>query len=175
MVNMFPGNVIKVIPGLLVFNSKFKEHFNQVRPVIRWLFLHRFFVIYADGSGVELLRDTDIEEYLSLAYGESTTAVLQDPVQEQPGRTGIPRCTVSLHQLSSLHPVRPSAHPTPAPSSLLFSPLLAFLLSFPPGHVCLFIQFFKVHITLYLCISLCKLWLSPSPTYKQIYSCVSIC
>ena len=46
----------------------------------------RFFVIYADGSGVELLRDSDIEEYLSLAYGESTTIVLQEPVQEQPGR-----------------------------------------------------------------------------------------
>ena len=47
---------------------------------------NRFFVIYADGSGVELLRDSDIEEYLSLAYGESTTMVLQEPVQEHPGR-----------------------------------------------------------------------------------------
>lgn len=46
----------------------------------------RFFVVYADGSGVELLRDSDIEEYLSLAYGEPTTVVLQEPVQEQPGR-----------------------------------------------------------------------------------------
>ncbi|KAF7471949.1 hypothetical protein GHT09_017084 [Marmota monax] len=44
----------------------------------------RFFVIYADGSGMELLRDSDIEEYLSLAYGESTAVVLQEPVQEQP-------------------------------------------------------------------------------------------
>ncbi|KAK7807810.1 hypothetical protein U0070_012044 [Myodes glareolus] len=49
----------------------------------------RFFVIYADGSGVELLRDSDIEEYLSLAYGESTTVVLQEPVQEQPGALSI--------------------------------------------------------------------------------------
>nr|XP_044993817.1 sperm-associated antigen 17 [Jaculus jaculus] len=49
----------------------------------------RFFVIYADGSGVELLRDSDIEEYLSLAYGESTTLVLQEPVQEHPGALSI--------------------------------------------------------------------------------------
>ncbi|CAH6928396.1 Spag17 [Phodopus roborovskii] len=49
----------------------------------------RFFVIYADGSGVELLRDSDIEEYLSLAYGESTTVVLQEPVQEHPGALSI--------------------------------------------------------------------------------------
>uniref|UniRef100_A0A671FSE7 Sperm associated antigen 17 n=1 Tax=Rhinolophus ferrumequinum TaxID=59479 RepID=A0A671FSE7_RHIFE len=60
----------------------------------------RFFVIYADGSGVELLRDSDIEEYLSLAYGESTTAVLQDPVQEQPG-------TLSITVLRPFHEASP--------------------------------------------------------------------
>ncbi|XP_021012793.1 sperm-associated antigen 17 [Mus caroli] len=49
----------------------------------------RFFVVYTDGSGVELLRDSDIEEYLSLAYGESTTVVLQEPVQEYPGALSI--------------------------------------------------------------------------------------
>ncbi|XP_076975855.1 sperm-associated antigen 17 isoform X2 [Tamandua tetradactyla] len=49
----------------------------------------RFFVVYADGSGMELLRDSDIEEYLSMAYGEPTTAVLQEPVQEQPGALSI--------------------------------------------------------------------------------------
>ncbi|XP_073665111.1 sperm-associated antigen 17 isoform X3 [Tursiops truncatus] len=49
----------------------------------------RFFIIYADGSGVELLRDSDIEEYLSFAYGDSTTVVLQEPVQEQPGALSI--------------------------------------------------------------------------------------
>ncbi|XP_049621975.1 sperm-associated antigen 17 [Suncus etruscus] len=49
----------------------------------------RFFVIYADGSGMELLRDSDIEEFLSVAYGESTSVVLQEPVQEQPGTLSI--------------------------------------------------------------------------------------
>uniref|UniRef100_A0A8C8ZXV7 Sperm associated antigen 17 n=1 Tax=Prolemur simus TaxID=1328070 RepID=A0A8C8ZXV7_PROSS len=60
----------------------------------------RFFVIYADGSGVELLRDSDIEEYLSLAYGESTTLVLQEPVQEQPG-------TLSITVLRPFHEASP--------------------------------------------------------------------
>ncbi|XP_060057789.1 sperm-associated antigen 17 isoform X2 [Erinaceus europaeus] len=49
----------------------------------------RFFVICADGSGVEFLRDSDIEEFLSLAYGESTSVVLQEPVEEQPGTLSI--------------------------------------------------------------------------------------
>ncbi|XP_064444632.1 sperm-associated antigen 17 isoform X4 [Mirounga angustirostris] len=60
----------------------------------------RFFVVYADGSGVELLRDSDIEEYLSLAYGESSTVVLQDPVQEQPG-------TLSITVLRPFHEASP--------------------------------------------------------------------
>ncbi|XP_027464957.2 sperm-associated antigen 17 isoform X6 [Zalophus californianus] len=60
----------------------------------------RFFVVYADGSGVELLRDSDIEEYLSLAYGESSTVVLQEPVQEQPG-------TLSITVLRPFHEASP--------------------------------------------------------------------
>lgn len=42
--------------------------------------------MYADGSGTELLRNSDIEEYLALAYGDPATAVLQEPVQECPGK-----------------------------------------------------------------------------------------
>ncbi|KAF3813248.1 hypothetical protein GH733_018412 [Mirounga leonina] len=49
---------------------------------------------------VELLRDSDIEEYLSLAYGESSTVVLQDPVQEQPG-------TLSITVLRPFHEASP--------------------------------------------------------------------
>lgn len=69
---------------------------NMSRDLI-FISLHRFFVIYADGSGLELLRDSDIEEYLSLAYGESTTVVLQEPVQEQPGGEARLELTVPLH------------------------------------------------------------------------------
>ncbi|KAM5256062.1 sperm-associated antigen 17 [Ctenodactylus gundi] len=49
----------------------------------------RFFVVYADGSGMELLRDSDIDRHLSMAYGESTTVVLQEPVRERPGALSI--------------------------------------------------------------------------------------
>lgn len=67
------------------------------------MFSTRFFVIYADGSGVELLRDSDIEEFLSVAYGESTSVVLQEPVQEQPGRPStILNFPVTLYQLTFL-------------------------------------------------------------------------
>lgn len=54
--------------------------------------------MYADGSGMELLRDSDIEEYLSLAYKEPNTVVLQEPVQEQPGRGPI---LCGMHCVSS--------------------------------------------------------------------------
>ncbi|XP_059576321.1 sperm-associated antigen 17 isoform X3 [Alligator mississippiensis] len=44
----------------------------------------RFFVVYANGSGIEILRNSYVEEYLSEAYGDPATAVLQEPVQECP-------------------------------------------------------------------------------------------
>ncbi|XP_062450906.1 sperm-associated antigen 17 [Rhea pennata] len=45
----------------------------------------RFFIVYADGSGTELLRSRDVEEHLAEACSDPATAVLQDPVQECPG------------------------------------------------------------------------------------------
>ncbi|XP_068273423.1 sperm-associated antigen 17-like [Nyctibius grandis] len=45
----------------------------------------RFFIIYADGSGTELLRSRDVHEYLAKARSDPAAAVLQDPVQECPG------------------------------------------------------------------------------------------
>ncbi|KAK2516801.1 Spag17 [Columba guinea] len=47
--------------------------------------LCRFFIVYADGSGSELLRSRDIDKYLAEACSDPATAVLQDPVQECPG------------------------------------------------------------------------------------------
>ncbi|XP_036090922.1 sperm-associated antigen 17 [Rousettus aegyptiacus] len=71
------------------YDSLSSTHLHKNRLQIYGEHVPRFFVIYADGSGVELLRDSDIEEFLSLAYGESTTVVLQEPVQEQPGALSI--------------------------------------------------------------------------------------
>ncbi|XP_009705712.1 PREDICTED: sperm-associated antigen 17, partial [Cariama cristata] len=45
----------------------------------------RFFIIYADGSGTELLRSKEVHEYLAKACSDPAVAVLQDPVQECPG------------------------------------------------------------------------------------------
>ncbi|KAM6098835.1 sperm-associated antigen 17 [Theristicus caerulescens] len=45
----------------------------------------RFFIIYADGSGTELLRSRDVRKYLAEACSDPAAAVLQDPVQECPG------------------------------------------------------------------------------------------
>ncbi|KAM9301129.1 sperm-associated antigen 17 [Morus bassanus] len=45
----------------------------------------RFFIIYGDGSGTELLRSRDVHEYLAEARSDPAAAVLQDPVQEHPG------------------------------------------------------------------------------------------
>ncbi|XP_009328452.1 PREDICTED: sperm-associated antigen 17 [Pygoscelis adeliae] len=45
----------------------------------------RFFIIYADGSGTELLRSRDVHKYLAEACSDPAAAVLQDPVQECPG------------------------------------------------------------------------------------------
>nr|XP_030122486.3 sperm-associated antigen 17 [Taeniopygia guttata] len=45
----------------------------------------RFFIISADGSGTELLREKDVHKYMAEACSDPATAVLQDPVQEQPG------------------------------------------------------------------------------------------
>ncbi|XP_051634586.1 sperm-associated antigen 17 isoform X8 [Manacus candei] len=45
----------------------------------------RFFTVYEDGSGTELLRSRDVHAYLVEACSDPATAILQDPVQEHPG------------------------------------------------------------------------------------------
>ncbi|KAM4683533.1 LOW QUALITY PROTEIN: sperm-associated antigen 17 [Amazona ochrocephala] len=45
----------------------------------------RFFIIKADGSGTEVLRKRDVQEYLDKVYSDPAAAVLQDPVEERPG------------------------------------------------------------------------------------------
>uniref|UniRef100_A0A8C6DMY7 Sperm associated antigen 17 n=1 Tax=Moschus moschiferus TaxID=68415 RepID=A0A8C6DMY7_MOSMO len=82
------------------YDSLSSTHLHKNHLQIYGEHVPRFFVIHADGSGVELLRDSDIEEYLSLAYGESTTVVLQEPVQEHPG-------ALSITVLRPFHEVSP--------------------------------------------------------------------
>ncbi|XP_017670224.1 PREDICTED: sperm-associated antigen 17 isoform X5 [Lepidothrix coronata] len=60
----------------------------------------RFFIVYEDGSGTELLRSRDVHTYLVEACSDPATAILQDPVQEHPGVLSI---TV-LHPMTDASP-----------------------------------------------------------------------
>ncbi|XP_042311345.1 sperm-associated antigen 17-like [Sceloporus undulatus] len=77
-------------------DEKESEPTDTQMPVIYGEHAPRFFIVYADGSGTELLRTRDAEEYLAMAYGDQVTVVLQEPIQECPGVLSI---TV-LHPLS---------------------------------------------------------------------------
>ncbi|XP_061864728.1 sperm-associated antigen 17 [Colius striatus] len=59
------------------------------KPVTYDEHVPRFFIIYVDGSGTELLRSRDVHKYLDEACSDPTTAVLRDPVQEHPGALSI--------------------------------------------------------------------------------------
>ncbi|XP_009862727.1 PREDICTED: sperm-associated antigen 17-like, partial [Apaloderma vittatum] len=59
------------------------------KPITSDEHVPRFFIIYKDGSGTELLRSKDVHKYLAEVYSDSTAAVLQDPVQECPGALSI--------------------------------------------------------------------------------------
>ncbi|XP_021778435.2 sperm-associated antigen 17 isoform X3 [Papio anubis] len=82
------------------YDSLSSMHLEKNHQQIYGEHVPRFFVMYADGSGMELLRDSDIEEYLSLAYKEPNTVVLQEPVQEQPG-------TLTITVLRPFHEASP--------------------------------------------------------------------
>ncbi|XP_063812949.1 sperm-associated antigen 17 [Pseudophryne corroboree] len=57
----------------------------QRPPEVYDLHTPRFFIINADGSGSELLRNREVEDYLAACYCEPATAVLREPTQEMPG------------------------------------------------------------------------------------------
>ena len=49
----------------------------------------RFFVIHADGSGSELLRSVDVQDFLKRAEEDPATAVLRSPLEGHPDVTGL--------------------------------------------------------------------------------------
>ncbi|XP_040195424.1 sperm-associated antigen 17 [Rana temporaria] len=57
----------------------------QIQPEMYDLHTPRFFIINADGSGSELLRNREVENYLASCYCDLATAVLREPTQEVPG------------------------------------------------------------------------------------------
>ncbi|XP_052558893.1 sperm-associated antigen 17 [Tympanuchus pallidicinctus] len=96
------GNLFKVMAdgstSVLVqsigFDSKENKSSASVVPeVIKSIscdeHVPRFFIIHMDGSGTELLRSKDVEEYLAEVCDDPTVAVLQEPVQGYPGAVSI--------------------------------------------------------------------------------------
>uniref|UniRef100_A0A8B9VNU6 Sperm associated antigen 17 n=1 Tax=Anas zonorhyncha TaxID=75864 RepID=A0A8B9VNU6_9AVES len=86
---MADGSTSVVVPSI---GSDNKENRSSVsvlpedkKPVICDEHVPRFFVIHTDGSGTELLRRKDVEEYLAEASSDPAAVVLQEPVQEHPG------------------------------------------------------------------------------------------
>ncbi|XP_068554843.1 sperm-associated antigen 17 [Anas acuta] len=86
---MADGSTSVVVPSI---GSDNKENRSSVsvlpedkKPVIYDEHVPRFFVIHTDGSGTELLRRKDVEEYLAEASSDPAAVVLQEPVQEHPG------------------------------------------------------------------------------------------
>ncbi|XP_033866498.3 sperm-associated antigen 17 [Acipenser ruthenus] len=49
----------------------------------------RFFIVHADGSGTELLRSRDVEDYLSQCFTDPAIAVLKEPLPDFQGVYGI--------------------------------------------------------------------------------------
>ena len=49
----------------------------------------RFFIIHADGTGSELLRYADVNEFLEHAEEDPATAVLKSPLEGHPDVTGL--------------------------------------------------------------------------------------
>ncbi|KAL7988437.1 hypothetical protein Chor_007356 [Crotalus horridus] len=81
---MADGNISTFIPTIDI-ESKVTESTEIQTPVIYGEHAPRFFIVHADGSGTELLRTKDTEEYLAMAYGHPTITVLQEALQECPG------------------------------------------------------------------------------------------
>uniref|UniRef100_UPI00398EE5F6 sperm-associated antigen 17 isoform X2 n=1 Tax=Pristiophorus japonicus TaxID=55135 RepID=UPI00398EE5F6 len=61
----------------------------------------RLFILHADGSGTELLRSDDVEEYLYRAYSNPATAVLKEQLPEFPGVLGITFLQPSTEDIGS--------------------------------------------------------------------------
>ncbi|XP_067320442.1 sperm-associated antigen 17 [Anolis sagrei] len=81
---MADGSTSEYIASLDCEEKKSEPTYTET-PVIYGEHAPRFFIVYADGSGTELLRTKDTEEYLAMAYGDPVTVVLQEPIQECPG------------------------------------------------------------------------------------------
>ncbi|XP_069801252.1 sperm-associated antigen 17 [Dendropsophus ebraccatus] len=81
------------------------EEKNKEPTMVQWtpedydLHAPRFFMVNADGSGSELLRNREVEDFLTTCYGDPTVAVIREPTQEAPG----------VHSITVLQPAPDSS------------------------------------------------------------------
>ncbi|OCT93579.1 sperm-associated antigen 17 isoform X2 [Xenopus laevis] len=61
--------------------SDTREH----APDVYDLHVPRFFIVNADGSGGEILRNREVEDFLASCYSDPATAVIREPALELPG------------------------------------------------------------------------------------------
>ncbi|KAE8621074.1 hypothetical protein XENTR_v10004672 [Xenopus tropicalis] len=54
-------------------------------PEVYDLHVPRFFIVNADGSGGEILRNREVEDFLASCYSDPATAVIREPAPELPG------------------------------------------------------------------------------------------
>ncbi|XP_048397433.1 sperm-associated antigen 17 isoform X3 [Stegostoma tigrinum] len=78
-----------------------QEFMIEHEPVIYKKHAPRFFILHADGSGTELLRSSDVEEYLYRAYYCPTTAILKEQLPEFPAVLGITFLQPSTEDIGS--------------------------------------------------------------------------
>ncbi|XP_072369842.1 sperm-associated antigen 17 [Scyliorhinus torazame] len=76
-------------------------HMAKQEPITYKKHAPRFFVLHADGSGTELLRSSEVEEYLYQAYSGPATAVLKEQLPEFPGVLGITFLQPSTEDIGS--------------------------------------------------------------------------
>ncbi|XP_067849079.1 sperm-associated antigen 17 isoform X2 [Heptranchias perlo] len=76
-------------------------HMVEHEPITYNKHAPRFFILHADGSGTELLRSSDVEEYLYRAYSNPATAVLKEQLPEFPGVLGITFLQPSTEDIGS--------------------------------------------------------------------------
>ncbi|XP_073407118.1 sperm-associated antigen 17 isoform X2 [Dendrobates tinctorius] len=87
---MLDGSTSVIIAGVDTCEEEELEVKDKVlpevqRPSVYDLHAPRFFVVNADGSGSEFLRDREVEDFLAECYCDPTIAIIREPTQESPG------------------------------------------------------------------------------------------
>nr|XP_033797404.1 sperm-associated antigen 17 isoform X2 [Geotrypetes seraphini] len=86
-----PNNEPSFIGEETVMEEDISQQSKQVkrRPFSYQNHAPRLFVINENGSGLELLREKEVEEYIAACYLDPTIAIIKEPIPDYPGVLGI--------------------------------------------------------------------------------------